>query len=55
MEPCGLAMLVAVVVSDLLVRPAGSLITIFGARSQGEDMNKWGVDLIEGSLKARGL
>ena len=55
MEPCGLAMLVAVVVSDLLVRPAGSLITIFGARSQGEEMDEWGVDLIERSLKTRGF
>ncbi len=55
MQPCGLATLVAVVVSDLVVRPAGSLITIFGARSQGEAMNEWGVDLIERSLKVRGL
>ena len=55
MEPSALAALVAVVVSDVLVRPAGGLITIFGARSQGEAMDEWGIDLIERSLKARGL
>ncbi len=55
MQPSALATLGAVVVSNLLVRPAGSLITIFGARSQGEAMDQWGVDLIERSLKVRGL
>ena len=55
MEPSSLAALVAVLVSDVLVRPAGGLITIFGARSQGEAMDEWGIDLIERSLKARGL
>ncbi len=54
-QPSALASVGAVVVSNLLVRPAGSLITIFGARSQGEAMNEWGVDLIERSLKAKGL
>ncbi len=55
MEPSALASLGAVVVSNLLVRPAGSLITICGARSQGAAMHDWGVDLIERSLKAKGL
>lgn len=55
MEPSALASLGAVVVSNLLVRPAGSLITILGARSQGEAMHEWGVDLIERSLKVKGL
>ncbi len=55
MEPSALAALVAVLVSDVIVRPAGGLITIFGARSQGEAMDEWGIDLIERSLKARGL
>ncbi len=54
-QPSALATLGAVVCSNLLVRPAGSLITIFGARSQGEAMHEWGVDLIERSLMVRGL
>ena len=55
MQPSALATLGAVVCSNLLVRPAGSLITIFGARSQGEAMHEWGIDLIERSLQVKGL
>ena len=54
-QPSALATLGAVVCSNLLVRPAGSLITIFGARSQGEAMHEWGIDLIERSLQVKGL
>ena len=54
-QPSALATLGAVVCSNLLVRPAGSLITIFGLRSQGEAMHEWGIDLIERSLMVRGL
>ncbi len=54
-QPSALATLGAVVCSNLLVRPAGSLITIFGARSQGESMHEWGIDLIERSLQVKGL
>ncbi len=54
-QPSALATLGAVVCSNLLVRPAGSLITIFGARSQGEAMDQGGVALIERSLKVKGL
>ena len=55
MQPSALATLGAVLCSNLLVRPAGSLITIFGARSQGEAMHEWGIDLIERSLQVKGL
>jgi hypothetical protein len=45
----------AVIVSNLIVRPVGSLITIFGARQTGKEMNEGGLDLIEQSLKVRFL
>ena len=54
-EPSALATLGAVVISDVIVRPAGSFITIFGLRSLGEDLDKWGIDLIEQSLDVKFL
>ena len=45
----------AVVVSDLVVRPLGSLVTIFGARGIGDEMDEWGLDLIEAAMKVRFL
>jgi hypothetical protein len=54
-QPSGLAALSAVVVSDLLMRPVGSLITIFGARSTGNSIHEYGRDLIERSFKLRFL
>jgi hypothetical protein len=44
-----------VVLSNFLIRPAGSLITIFGARETGDSMHEFGVDLIEESLRVRFL
>jgi hypothetical protein len=44
-----------VVLSNLLIRPAGSLITIFGARETGDSMHEFGIDLIEESLRIRFL
>jgi hypothetical protein len=38
-----------------LIRPAGSLITIFGARETGDSMHEFGIDLIEESLRIRFL
>jgi hypothetical protein len=42
-----LATLGTVILSDILIRPAGSFITIFGARDMGERMNEYGLDLIQ--------
>ena len=55
MEPSVLATLGAVVISDVIVRPAGSFVTIFGLRSLGEDLDKWGMDLIEQSFDVKFL
>ena len=54
-EPSGLVTLGAAVISDGLIRPAGSFITIFGFRGTGESMDKFGKDLIEKSLKVKFL
>jgi hypothetical protein len=43
----------AVIVSDILIRPAGSFITIFGFRDQGQKMDEMGLGLIDDSLDAR--
>jgi hypothetical protein len=50
-EPSVLGLLGGVVISDLLIRPAGSIITIFGARSTGDPMHEYGINLIEQSTK----
>lgn len=55
LAPSGVATLGAVVVSDLVIRPVGSIITIFGARSTGESLDKIGQDLIRASLKVKFL
>ena len=44
--PSALVMLGGVVAADILIRPAGNLIMIFGARGTGEAMDAFGVDLI---------
>ena len=49
-EPSALAGVCAVVISNFIVRPIGSIITIFGARSTGETMHEYGLDLIDRSL-----
>ena len=43
----------AVVISDFLVRPAGSLITFAGFRDQAKKMEDFGLELIDDSLDAR--
>lgn len=50
-ENSGLATLGAVVISDVLLRPAGSLITIFGFRAQGQELHDQGIELIGDALK----
>ena len=50
-----LATVGGVVLSNLLIRPVGSLITIFGARETGDSMHEFGIDLIEESLRIRFL
>lgn len=50
MKPSALATLGAVVASDVVARPLGNLLTIFGFRSVGEDLDEWGMDLIEQAL-----
>ncbi len=40
-----------IIVSDLLVRPVGNLLMIFGMRETGESMDQWGKDLIEKSMR----
>jgi hypothetical protein len=50
-----LATLGAVVISDIVVRPIGKVITIFGGRQIGDDLDEWGEGLIESALKVRFL
>ena len=38
-----------------IVRPLGSLVTIFGARGIGDEMDDWGLDLIDQATKVRFL
>lgn len=48
--PSGVVTLVGVIVGDLIVRPAGNFITIFGARETGRQLDEIGLDLVEGGL-----
>ena len=50
-----LAGLGAVVISNVVVRPVGNLIMMFGGRKLGGEMDEWGLDLVEQSLKVRFL
>ena len=50
-----LAGLGAVVISNGVVRPLGNLILIFGGRKMAGEMDEWGLDLVEQSLKVRFL
>ncbi len=54
-ENSALVTLGAVVISNLVVRPAGSVITIFGARERGDAMHEYGIDLIGRALKVQFL
>ena len=45
-----LAGLGAVVISNVVIRPVGNLIMIFGARKLGKELDEWGLDLVEQSL-----
>ena len=53
--PSALAVLGGTLISNVLVRPAGGLLTIFGARETGEKLNQTGLDLIQSSLKVKFL
>lgn len=44
-----------IVISDLIVRPIGRIITIFGARKAGDSMDEYGKELIGRTLKVRFL
>ncbi len=50
-----LATLGTVILGDILIRPAGYLITIFGARDTGQRMNEYGLDLIQRGTKVNFL
>ena len=51
--PSALTMLGGVVAADILIRPAGHLLMIFGARGTGEAMDAFGIDLIGRSCKPK--
>ena len=55
MHQSNLATLGTVVLGDILIRPAGFLITIFGARDTGQRMNEYGLDLIQRGTKVNFL
>jgi hypothetical protein len=46
-----LATLGAIVISDVVVRPVGKIIMIFGGRGISEDADEWGKGLIESAAK----
>jgi len=48
--PGGIVTLGAVIGSNFVIRPIGSVITIFGARATGDSMHEYGKGLIESSL-----
>ena len=48
--PGGLVTLGAVIVSNFVIRPIGSVITILGARGTGDSMHEYGKGLIDSSL-----
>ena len=50
-----LATLCAVVVADILIRPVGGIVTIFGARELGEELNQTGLDMIENASQVNFL
>ena len=43
----------ALIVGNGLVRPAGSLCTIFGMRKTGEQLSEWSMDLIQEGMRMR--
>ena len=48
--PSVVASLGGLVVGDIVVRPAGHLLMIFGFRETGERLNEQGLDIVEESL-----
>ena len=50
-----LATIGTVILSDILIRPAGSLITIFGARETGDSMHEYGLELIQRGMNVNFL
>jgi len=51
--PSALVMVGGVVVSDILIRPAGNLLMVFGFRKTGEAIDDFGVRLIGKSTKPK--
>ena len=51
--PSIFVMLGGVIASDILIRPAGNLIMVFGARETGQAMNDFGVRLVGSSTKPK--
>jgi hypothetical protein len=51
--PSALVMIGGVVVSDILIRPVGNLIVVFGARETGEAIDDFGVRLVGKSTKPK--
>ena len=47
--------LVGVVIGDIVVRPFGSIITIFGARETGKRIDAQGISIVEGGFRLRFL
>ena len=51
--PSIFVMLGAVIASDIIIRPTGNLIMVFGARETGESMNNFGIKLVGSSTKPK--
>jgi hypothetical protein len=52
-EPSVVTMFGAVVISDVVARPVGGFLTIFGGRDIGQELRKHGLDLIETSMEVK--
>ena len=54
-HPSIVGSLVGVIVGDIIVRPAGSIVTIFGARETGKRIDAEGLRIIENGFRFRFL
>ena len=54
-HPSILGSLVGVIIGDFVVRPAGSIVTFFGARETGKRIDAQGLQIIEGGFRMRFL
>jgi len=53
--PSAIALVGACVAADFLIRPAGNLLTIFGARDLGNQLDETGLELIDAAFDVRFL